>query len=129
MSEQNDTRNQWLHLRLTSSEYDQINRQFSKTTCRKLSDYARKMLLQKPIIASHRDSSLDDFMTEAIRLRKELNNIGNNFNQAVNKLHTLHQIAEFKSWITCWEEDKKALLKLVEEIKIIIQKTGEKWLQ
>ncbi len=94
-----------------------------------MSDYARKMLLQKPVIATYRDVSLDDFMTEAIRLRKELNNIGNNFNQAVNKLHTLHQIAEFRYWISSYENDNKMLLEEVEEIKNHINKIADKWLQ
>lgn len=55
MSEENNNRTKWLHLRLKPDEYKKINRQFSKTTCRKLSDYARKMLLGKPMIATSRD--------------------------------------------------------------------------
>ena len=68
----------------------------TKTTCRKLSDYARKFLLGKPKIATTRDQPLDDLMAEAIKLRNELNALGNNFNQAVKKLHILYQIAEFR---------------------------------
>ena len=60
MSEQNNNRNKWLHLRLKPDEYEKINRQFDKTTCRKLSDYARKILLGKPTIATTRDQSFDD---------------------------------------------------------------------
>ena len=92
MEEQNNNRTKWLHLRLTPDEYQKIVAAFSKSTCRKLSDYARKNLLQKPIVNKYRNESLDDFMTEMIRLRGELNAIGNNFNQAVKKLHTLQQI-------------------------------------
>ncbi len=76
-----------------------------------------------------RDRSLDDYMTEVIKLKNELNNIGNNFNQAVKILHTLHQIHEFKSWIITYEMDKINLLNKVEEIKIHVQKLAEKWLQ
>ena len=56
---------------------------------RKLSDYARKILLGKPIVATYRNQSLDDFMTEMFVLRNELNAIGNNFNQVVKRLHIL----------------------------------------
>ena len=64
-----------------------------------------------------------------MKLRDELNGIGNNFNQAVKKLHTLHQIAEFRAWIITSELEKKTLLNKVDEIKNHIQKVGEKWLQ
>ena len=63
----------------------------SKTTCRKLSDYVTEIsCLESLLIVPTRNQSLDDFMAEAIRLRNELNRIGNNFNQAVKKLHTLN---------------------------------------
>ena len=129
MKEQNNNRTKWLHLRLTSDEHQKIVKEFSKSTCRKLSDYARKNLLQKPIVNKYRNESLDDFMTEMIRLRGELNAIGNNFNQAVKKLHTLQQIAEFKHWLLSYELEKKILLNKVDEIKKNIQKFAESWLQ
>jgi hypothetical protein len=128
MKEQNN-RTKWLHLRLTPDEYQKIMKEFNKSTCRKISDYARRNLLQKPIISTYRNQSLDDFMTEMIRLRGELNAIGNNFNQAVKKLHTLNQIAEFKHWLISYELEKKILFNKVNEIKKHIQKFAESWLQ
>lgn len=129
MKEQNNYRTKWLHLRLTPDEYQKIMNEFNKSTCRKISDYARKNLLQKPIVSTYRNQSLDDFMAEMIRLRSELNAIGNNFNQAVKKLHTLHQIADFKHWIISYELEKKILFNKVDEIKKHIQKFAESWLQ
>jgi LytS/YehU family sensor histidine kinase len=129
MREKNDNRTKWLHLRLTPGEYDKVQKQFLKTTCRRMSDYARKILLGKPITSTYRNQSLDDLMTEAIKLRNELNNIGNNFNQAVKKLHTLNQIQEFKMWIMAYEADKNFLFNKINEIKSHIQKLAEKWLQ
>jgi len=128
MKEQNN-RTKWLHLRLTPDEYQKIAAAFNKSTCRKLSDYARKNLLQKPIVNTYRNQSLDDFMAEMMRLRGELNALGNNFNQAVKKLHTLHQITDFKHWLISYELEKKILFNKVEEIKKQIQKMAESWLQ
>ena len=128
MEEQNN-RTKWLHLRLTPDEYQKIMKEFNKSTCRKISDYARKNLLQKPIVNTYRNQSLDDFMAEMIRLRGELNAIGNNFNQAVKKLHTLHQINDFKHWLLSYELEKKILFNKVDEIKKHIQKFAESWLQ
>ena len=129
MEEQDMKRSQWLHLRLNPTEYDQIHRQFTKTTCRKMSEYARKVLLHKPITATYRNQSLDDFMAEMMRLRQELNSLGNNFNQAVKKLHTLHQMVEFRAWLMTWELERKILLNKVEEIKKSIDKIADQWLQ
>jgi hypothetical protein len=99
MEEENKNRTRWLHLRLTSAEYEILQKQFGKSTCRKLSEYARKNLLQKPVVLKYRNESLDELMSELILLRKDLNGIGNNFNQAVKKLHTLVQTSEFKHLI------------------------------
>jgi len=129
MKEQNNNRTKWLHLRLSPNEHQKIVKEFSKSTCRKLSDYARKTLLKKPIVRKYRNESLDDFMAEMIRLRGELNAIGNNFNQAVKKLHTLHQITDFKHWLISYELEKKILFNKVDEIKKHIQKFAESWLQ
>lgn len=129
MSEQKDNRTKWLHLRLKQEEYDKLHKAFKKTTCRKISDYSRKILLGKPLIATYRNQSLDDFMTEMIELRSELNSIGNNINQAVKKLHTLQQISEFKSWITTYELEKETLFNKVDEIKNRINKIADQWLQ
>lgn len=128
MKEQNN-RTKWLHLRLTPDEYQKIMKEFNKSTCRKISDYARKNLLHKPIVNTYRNQSLDDFMAEMIRLRGELNAIGNNFNQAVKKLHTVHQITDFKHWLISYELEKKILFNKVDEIKKHIQKFAESWLQ
>ncbi len=129
MEEQDTNRSKWLHLRLTPAEHRQIHRQFTKTTCRKLSDYARKVLLNKPITITYRNQSLDDFMSEMMRLRQELNSLGNNFNQAVKKLHTLTQISEFRTWLIAWELKRKILLNKVGEIKNRINKIADEWLQ
>jgi hypothetical protein len=34
-----------------------------------MSDYARKILLGKPVVATYRNQSLDDFMAEMMQLR------------------------------------------------------------
>ena len=129
MNQENLKRSRIIGLRLTTKEYQQVEKKWKASTCRKLSDFIRRIIFEKPIVTTHRNQSLDDLMTEAIRLRNELNNVGNNFNQAVKKLHTLQQIPEFRNWIIAYELDKKILLNKVDEIKNNIQKIAEKWLQ
>lgn len=129
MEQEKTNRTRIIGLRLTPKEYGQVEKKWKATTCRKLSDYVRRKLFDKAIITTYRNKSLDDFMTEAIRLRNELNNVGNNFNQAVKKLHTLQEAAEFRNWILSYEAQNKELLDKIEAIKNHIQKMGEKWLQ
>jgi len=129
MEKENSNRTRIVGLRFTPQEYAKIDRQWKASTCRKLSDYIRKYLFNKPITTNYRNQSLDEFMSEMIRLRGELHAIGNNFNQVVKRLHTLQQIPEFKTWIITSELDRKILLNKVEEIKNSIQKISEKWLQ
>lgn len=129
MERENSNRTRIVGLRFTPNEYAKIERKWKASTCRKLSDYIRKHLFDKPITTNYRNQSLDEFMSEIIRLRAELSALGNNFNQAVKKLHTLQQISEFKVWIISSELDKKKLLEKVEEIKVYIQKISVRWLQ
>jgi len=129
MSEIKNNHSKWLHIRLKEEEYNKINKKFSASTCRKLSEYARRVLLDKVITVNQRNQSLDDFMTEMMKLRNELNAIGNNFNQSVKKLHTLQQLPEFKSWIILNENSKNILFEKVEEIKSKINQISDKWLQ
>ena len=129
MKQENTNRNRIIGLRLTSKEYEQIEKRWKASTCRKLSDYVRRIIFEKPIVTTYRNRSLDDSMTEMMQLRNELNNIGNNFNQAVKKLHTLRQIAEFRDWLKVYDKEKNILMKNVEEVKDHIEKIGEQWLQ
>jgi hypothetical protein len=129
MSETNNKLSKWLHIRLAEHDYKKISDRFSKTTCRKLSEYVRRVLLDKVITVNHRNQSLDDFMTEMIRLRNELKSIGNNLNQSVKKLHTLEQISEFKAWIIINEKHQQILEKKVDEIKAKINQISDVWLQ
>jgi hypothetical protein len=129
MKEENKNRTRIIGLRLTSKEYEQMETKWKNSTCSKLSEFVRRILFGKPITVYQRNQSLDDFMAEMILLRTELNSIGNNFNQAVKKLHTLQQIPEFRGWIIAYELDKQTLLNKVEEIKNGINKIADQWLQ
>ena len=129
MKEQNSNRTRIVGLRLTPDEYSKIEKKWKASTCRKLSDYVRRSLFEKPIVTTYRSSSQDDLMAELTRLRSELNAVGNNFNQAVKKLHTLSQIAEFRSWLIAYEVEKKILSNKVEEVRNNVKKILEIWLQ
>jgi hypothetical protein len=122
-------RNRIAAVRFTASEYESLERRFKATTCRQMSEYLRSCLLHKPVTVKHRDASLDEFMLEFIRLRKELGAIGNNFNQTVRKLHALQQIPEFRHWILSTEAQRERLLLTVSDIQKLASEMASKWLQ
>ena len=128
MKESKSTRTKILKCRLTPAEYEKLEKKCKASTCNKISDYVRRNLFDKNIVTTYRNASLDDFMGEMIRLRSELNAVGNNFNQAVKKLHTLNHIPEFRNWIISYELEKKILLNKVDEVKNHINKIADKWL-
>src|SRR5690349_7286988 len=98
MSAGKTSRTKLLQVRLTPHELQKLHDAFSNSTCNKLSEYARKKLFDKPISIYHRNQSLDDFMAEMSVLIKELNAIGNNYNQVVKRLHSLQHFNEVNAW-------------------------------
>ena len=81
------------------------------------------------MVVNHRNQLADEILAEMIRLKAELSALGNNFNQAVKKLHTLDQIPEFRTWILLNEASKQSFLKKVEEIKLKMNQLYETWSQ
>jgi len=129
MKETKQIRKGWLTVRLNEDEEKKLNKFYSRTTSNSLSEYARDVLLREPVNVLYRNQSADEFLTEMILLKKELNAIGNNFNQVVHKLHTLDHIAEIKGWTILNESSKKNFMKKVEEIKEKMNQIYWQWLQ
>ncbi|MBI3139798.1 MAG: plasmid mobilization relaxosome protein MobC [Sphingobacteriales bacterium] len=117
----------WISFRVRPAEYQKIHGLFSKSTHRKLSEYARNVLLQKPVTIKVRNESADQFLHEMIGLKKELNAIGNNYNQAVKKLHSLNHINEVKGWLTAHEPLHQNFLQLTESIFQQLNEIHRQW--
>ena len=129
MKETKQVRKGWLTVRLNEDEEKKLNKFFSRTTSGSLSEYARDVLLKDPVNVIYRNQSADEFLAEMILLKKELNAIGNNFNQAVHKLHTLDHVPEIKAWAILNEASKKNFMKKVDEIKEKMNQIYQQWLQ
>jgi hypothetical protein len=129
MSENKVNRSKRVHVRFTDEEFGKIQTQFSRSTCRKLSEYVRHVLMNKPVTMKQRNQSLDDFMAEMIALRNELNAIGNNYNQTVKRLHTLEDVSEIKTWLMINEAARKIIQNKIAEIKEKINQIDDIWLR
>ena len=126
--QENEVRNKMVVVRMNNTEYEKVENLRKKTTERYLSSYVRKLSLEKPVTIKYRNQSADDFLKEMLGLKKELNGIGNNFNQAVHKLHLLDKIPEFRVWLNQYEGLQKSLVNKVEEIKLRVNQLYEQWL-
>lgn len=129
MKEEKNNRLKWLTVRVSEAEHAAIQKQFQQTTERKLSAYVRKILLGKPMIADVRDASLQEIISVLIRMQKDLNGIGNNYNQMVHKLHISDTKSQLKAWIDLYEKEKKTLFFHIETISEYLKKTSQKWLR
>lgn len=116
-------------VRLTISEYNILEASFRRTTKRKMSEYLRYVLLEKPLVFYTRDKGADDNMTELINLRTELSSIGKNFNQAVRKLNRMDKDHEIKAWAFLNEQSKEIIFKKMDEIKSLTEKISLRWSQ
>ena len=124
-----EVRRKMVVVRMNETEFNQLEKFQQKTTDKDVSSYLRKVALQKPVMVKYRNESADDFLLDMLNLKKELNAIGNNFNQAVHKLHILDKIPEFRIWINQYDGLQKVLISKVEEIKLRMNQLYEQWLQ
>lgn len=129
MEKENSVRKNRITFRLTPEEYQKVEHRWKKSTCRKLSDYVRQRLFDKPTVTTTRNQSMDDLVAELSLLKRELSAIGNNFNQSVKRLHTLDHLPDFQRWLMAYDISKQTLFNKVDEIKKLIQKIAESWLQ
>lgn len=126
--EEREVRRHFVKTRMNDDELKRVIELQKKTTERDVSSYLRKVALQKPVVFTYRNQSADDFLKGMLELKKELNAIGNNFNQAVHKLHILDKIPEFRNWLQQNEALQKAVVSKAEEIRLRMNQLYEQWL-
>lgn len=91
-----------MHIRFPMREYEALIKACSISGCRSLNEYARKTLAGKPISIFYRDKALDEFLQEAILLRRRFEEL------IANAIMT--------------EEDSRLIIQKIEEIKENINK-------
>ena len=127
--QENEVRKIFIKIRMNEDELKQVKKKQQQTTERSLSEYIRNISMQKPVTVKYRNESADDFLKQMLELKKELNGIGNNFNQVVHKLHILGKIPEFRVWVNHYDGLHQSLVSKVEEIKLRVSQLYEQWLQ
>ncbi len=123
-----EVRKKMIVVRMNKTEFGQLEKFKKESTERSMSNYLRKVSLKKPVTVKYRNQSADDFLKQMLELKKELNAVGNNFNQAVHKLHLLDKIPEFRVWINQYDGLQKVLFNKVQEINLRVNQLYQEWL-
>ena len=99
MEENSEKRSKWFKVRLTPNEEALLVKRVKQSTFQNLSEYARATILGKPVTVLHRNKSMDEVLEELALLRRELNHIGNNLNQAVRNINAAHGLPDAGLWM------------------------------
>ena len=129
MAKQEDKRVRWKNLRFKPEEYLLLEGRFKKTRFRKLSEYMRQVLLDKPITVYYRDRAMDDVLEEMVLLRQELNAIGNNLNQAMRSINSAHGHADTRLWLNLMSVISSKLEPSISQIKERMNQYADIWSQ
>ncbi|WP_417354172.1 plasmid mobilization protein [Flavobacterium sp.] len=129
METENNTRKRRIYVRLTDKEFTTLESRCKNTTYCSVSDYVRHCIFSKPITTITRDASTDEAILQMSHLNRELNAIGNNFNQLVRKVNASSEAAEMKGLLLLFESQKKAMFSKIDDVKEQLQKLSERWLQ
>jgi len=129
MNEQEENRNRWLNIRLKPDEYKGLEKRFNKTTFQTMSEYHRALLLGDPVTVIHRDKSMDEVLEELVLLRRELNFVGNNLNQAVKNINSAHGFPDTRLWMNLLTIINGKLEPSISEIKEHMNKYSDLWSQ
>ncbi|OOG76436.1 hypothetical protein [Algoriphagus sp. A40] len=121
-------RNKWLHIRLTDRELVKIRAYSEETIQQSLSDFARRILLKKPVIGRYRDTGTEDLLRELFALRRDLHGLASNYNQLVKKLHSEPEI-EGKTLSIQAQDLGENIRDSLEKLQGFMDKITEKWLQ
>jgi hypothetical protein len=129
MEKPEENRSRRLIVRFKPAEFELIEKRFKKTLFRKLSEYSRNVLLEKSITVSYRDKAMDDVLEELILLRRELNAIGNNLNQAVYQINAAHGNADGRLWASLLATITGKVEPAINQIKERMNQYAELWSQ
>jgi hypothetical protein len=129
MEEKDLGRKRIIGLRLNKDEFDKLEEGWKQSTLKKLSEYVRRVLFGKRITVYSRSRSLDELVAELVVLKKELNAIGVNFNQAVHRLNMLDHSPQMQAWVERFGRDRDRFFVTVDEVRDKINSISEQWLQ
>ncbi|MFX1705071.1 plasmid mobilization relaxosome protein MobC [Chitinophaga sp. CC14] len=115
--------------RVTEKDFNRLKELLAKSRHRTMSEMLRYIICGKAITIYNKDESLDIIMEELTRLRRELNSIGNNFNQVTRQINSLPS-NEGKSFLILQASQSFAETQAqISRLYPLISNLAKKWLQ
>lgn len=114
-----------LNIRLDQKEWDKVHKLTSNSTCRSVSEYARKVLLEKPVRVFYRNQSFDDFEETMVRVLAQLEAFGDNFNLLVKKSLSPEKFPDLKPLLPPLLECAESFTRTAEEIRAHVRKLAD----
>lgn len=116
-------------VRVSKRFFDGLEEKRKKTNCQNVSEMVRAILYKERIMFYYSDASLNAAAIELARIRKELNQIGNNINQITRSFHSADPGSQRMFHALRVAEEYKTVESKVEKLLIIVSELGKKWLQ
>ena len=129
MAERKENRCRWLKVRLRLAEQARLEKAYQKSAFRSLSEYARALLLGRPVTIMHRDASSDALLEELARVRRELNAAGVNLNQAVRRINSARDVPDARLWMNLLTVIRGNLEPAIAQLSEQLNKYAEVWSQ
>ena len=129
MTNSTNNRDKLFSIRLNPLEFEQLQKLAHKSTCRSLSDYARRAVLGQPIIRRTHNDSLAEFLKQIAPLNTSLNKAITVMTDTIKHLHLLRDTTAIQQWIMHNEQDKSQLVKEILAIKELVNKSYKLWSQ
>ena len=114
-----------LNIRLDQKEWDKVHKLTSNSTCRSVSEYARKVLLEKPVRVFYRNQSFDEFEETMVRVLAQLETFGDNFNLLVEKSLSPEEFSDLKPLLPTLIDCAHSFARTAEEIRAHVKNLAD----
>ena len=114
-----------LNIRLDEKEWDKLHKFSANSTCRSVSEYARKVLLAKPVRVFYRNQSFDDFEETMIRILAQLETFGENFKLLLSYSLFIEKIPKLEPHLAPLLECARSYTRTTEEMSAHLKKLAD----
>ena len=118
-----------VRVRMTDGTMKKLEGLRSKSNCRSMAEFLRRVLSNEKIVMLHRDMTLQEHIQELAGIRAELRSIGTNVNQITRHFHATD--SERKKMFYAMEvaEEYSKVGEKVSVLMEMVETLGRKWLQ